>query len=109
VLFQPHRYSRTDRFRHEFADALATADNVGLLPVYAASEEPIAGVGSELIRDGLVQRGQANVTLLSGPEDVPAWLDTQVESGDLLLILGAGDIGRLVQPICEQLQSRREG
>ncbi len=106
VLFQPHRFSRTARFYREFADALAAADAVGLLPIYAASEETIADVDSELIAAVLAEKGRGHVTLLGGEEDVLDWLDAEVHRGDLLMTLGAGDIGRLVGPICEHLASR---
>jgi len=107
VLFQPHRYSRTAHFVREFADALASAQAVGLLPVYAAGEEEIAGVGSHLIQAALAEKRSPEATLLTGPEEVPTWLSAQLRAGDLLLLLGAGDIGRLVEPICEQLEQGR--
>ncbi|MHB8079271.1 MAG: UDP-N-acetylmuramate--L-alanine ligase [Candidatus Krumholzibacteriia bacterium] len=107
VLFQPHRYTRTARFRHEFADALAVADAVALLPVYAASEEPQAGVDSGLIASGLREKGLADTALVEDLDEVRAWLDAAVRPGDLLLTLGAGDIGRLVEPICGHLDARR--
>ena len=106
VLFQPHRYSRTQRFAPEFADALATADAVGLLPVYAASEKKSAGVDSNLIAEHLLQKGLQKVELLTGHEDIPAWLDTRAPAGSLVLTLGAGDIGRQLQGICEHLDQR---
>jgi len=109
VLFQPHRFSRTAHFRREFADALAGADRVGLLPVYAASEDPIPGVDSDLIATALQEKGLATVEVLAGPETVNDWLDRTVMPGDVLFTLGAGDIGRLVAPICAHLDTRRSG
>jgi UDP-N-acetylmuramate--alanine ligase len=53
VIFQPHRYSRTQAFMSEFATALSLADNVTLLEVYAASEKPIPGVSSEVISESM--------------------------------------------------------
>jgi len=106
VLFQPHRYSRTLRFAGEFADALAAADVVGLLPVYAASEEPLPGADSGLIASALARKGRDAVSLLAGTDDVGRWLDAVVAPGDLLVTLGAGDIGRLVEPICGHLAHR---
>ncbi len=108
VLFQPHRYSRTARFPREFADALAAAHVVGLLPIYAASEEPLPGVESRLIADALAAKGAGPVTLLSDAAQVMPWLDATVRPGDLLLTLGAGDIGRLVEPICRHLSGRSD-
>ncbi len=106
VLFQPHRFSRTRHFAREFADALSGADSVGLLPVYAASEEDPGDSGSELIAAELHQRSGREAVLLPGPEGLPAWLDEQAASGDLLVTLGAGDIGRLVPGICDHLDGR---
>jgi UDP-N-acetylmuramate--alanine ligase len=106
VLFQPHRYTRTARFRREFADALAAADVVGLLPVYGASEEPLPGVDSESVAVCLRERATGPVEVIDGPASVPAWLDEHARPGDVLLVLGAGDIGRLVDPICRHLERR---
>ena len=106
VLFQPHRYSRTEMFAREFADALASADTVGLLPVYAASEEPLPGVDSGLIASHLADKGLKKVSLLPGAETISSWLDDRVAAGSLVLVLGAGDIGRRVPDICNHLDQR---
>jgi UDP-N-acetylmuramate--alanine ligase len=106
VLFQPHRYSRTEQFAREFADALAGADAVGLLPVYAAGEETHAGADSGVIARHLTEKGLATVSLLDGPASIPAWLDAQAVPGAVLLTLGAGDIGRQVDSICRHLRER---
>lgn len=107
VLFQPHRYSRTAHFHREFADALAGADVVGLLPIYAASEEPQPGIDSELIGKGLRGKGLRDVSVLPELAAIGGWLDAVVRRGDLLLTLGAGDIGRQVETICESLTRGR--
>jgi UDP-N-acetylmuramate--alanine ligase len=106
VLFQPHRYSRTQIFAREFADALASAQTVGLLPVYAASEEPLPGVDSGLIAGHLADKGLHRVSLLPGAVGIGSWLDDRVVPGSLILILGAGDIGRQVPEICAHLDQR---
>jgi UDP-N-acetylmuramate--alanine ligase len=106
VLFQPHRYSRTSQFAAEFADALAAADAVGLLPVYAASEVQPLGVDSGLIASHLRDKGLERITLLNGHDAIGAWLEAEVPAGSLVLTLGAGDIGRQVQGVCDQLDAR---
>jgi len=106
VLFQPHRYSRTQYFCEQFADALAGAERVGLLPVYAAGEAPIAGVDSGLIAEAMARKGLSGVTLLDDASAITGWLDTVVATGDLLLTLGAGDIGRCVGDVCAHLDGR---
>jgi len=108
VLFQPHRFSRTARFAEEFADVLTGADGVALLPVYAAGETPAAGVSSGLIAEGLARRGADAVALLSGPAEVPAWVATAVAPGDLLLTLGAGDVGRLAPSLARLLDGETD-
>ena len=108
VLFQPHRYSRTERFAREFADALAGADAVGLLPVYAAGEEPRAGGDSAAIAERLAAKGRT-VDLLEGHAGIAGWLDRRVAAGALVLTLGAGDIGRQVDGVCAHLDGRGAG
>ena len=108
VLFQPHRYSRTERFAQEFADTLAVADAVALLPVYPAGETPREGVDSGLIAAAMAAKGLENVTMLDDPRDAPGWLDAVVEPGDLLLTTGAGDIGRMVGTLCEHLDDGKD-
>jgi UDP-N-acetylmuramate--alanine ligase len=105
VLFQPHRYSRTERFAREFADALAGADAVGLLPVYAAGEEPRPGGDSATIAAHLKAKG-CTVDLLKGFDGIVPWLDRRAGAGSLLLTLGAGDIGRQVEGVCRHLTAR---
>ncbi len=107
VIFQPHRYSRTKQFYQEFGDALAAASSVALLPVYAAGEPPEAGVDSGLIKKQLQAKGLDRVELINDSAELEDWVLSRVPSGGLLLILGAGDIGRQVDPICQMLQGRR--
>ncbi len=109
VLFQPHRYSRTACFAREFADVLAGAAEVGLLPVYAAGEDPQAGCGSEVVAEALHAKGTTVVTLLDGHQAIGPWLEAHVPAGSLLLTLGAGDIGREVAAVCARLDRRGEG
>ncbi|MCP4293215.1 MAG: UDP-N-acetylmuramate--L-alanine ligase [bacterium] len=107
VVFQPHRYSRTESFSHQFAEAMAAASQVALLPVYAASEKPIDGVDSSLIAISLNELDLHDVTLPDSQEELRHWLKTKVPAGNLLLVSGAGDIGRWVQDICDTLDERR--
>jgi UDP-N-acetylmuramate--alanine ligase len=79
---------------------------VGLLPVYGAGEDPIPGVDSGLIANHLRKKGLDRVSLVPGPESIPAWLDAAVPAGVLVLTLGAGDIGRRVGGICSHLDER---
>jgi UDP-N-acetylmuramate--alanine ligase len=103
VVFQPHRFSRTkdllDRFRGAFIDA----DTVIVLPIYAASEEPIPGVTAELL-----------ASRIEGPEvqyapDFPsavAAVVAQAHEGDLILTLGAGNVSQLGPMILAALEAK---
>jgi UDP-N-acetylmuramate--alanine ligase len=95
VLFQPHLYSRTRHLAAEFADALAAADDVTVTDVYPAREEPVPGVTGKLVVDALSDRG-----VLAGwtptVEQGAARLGRRSRPGDVLLVLGAGDVDRAV-------------
>ncbi|GHT59658.1 hypothetical protein AGMMS50239_06800 [Bacteroidia bacterium] len=97
VIFQPHLYSRTNDFYKEFAKSLSLADEVILIPIYPAREEPIPGVSSQMILD-LVTSSEKH---LFGKTE----LLEQVKKNkyEVLLIAGAGDIELLVEPIKNSL------
>jgi len=101
-IFQPHLYSRTRDHAGGFAQILDILDDVILLPVYPAREEPIEGVSSEMIYKMMKLKKKR----LLNKEDIPGELD--IENLDVLLTIGAGDIDRLVAPIEETLKRRRK-
>ena len=91
AVFQPHLYSRTRDFAQEFAAALELADIAILTDIYPARELPIPGVTSELI----LQSGTEKIQLLSGIEEVHQFLSPRLQSNDLVITMGAGDIWKL--------------
>lgn len=99
VVFQPHLYTRTRDFYQDFAKVLSLADEVLLLPIYPAREEPIEGVCSEMM-----------LPLMTVPTRVVPKADLvevlQAENPDTLITFGAGDIDRLCEPIAEALKDR---
>jgi len=95
LVFQPHRFTRTRDQFDAFARVLAGVDLVVLADVYAAGEAPISGIGSDPLAVAVEQRGGARVTRIGTPGDAPEALDAVIEQGDLLLVMGAGDIGAL--------------
>ena len=97
VVFQPHLYSRTQDFANEFAISLQGADDLVLLDIYPAREKPIPGVNSQKILD-LCSNPKKE---LCAKENLLSAL--QSKQIDVLLTLGAGDIGNLVQPIKHML------
>ena len=103
VIFQPHRYSRTEAFLEKFASTLDKADDVTLLEIYAASEQPIAGMSSSLIAD-LMTHGKFIPNFIEATDRVIEL----AKPGDLILTLGAGDVNSLAPIIAEGLRKRFE-
>jgi len=102
VIFQPHRFSRTQVFAAQFASALAAADHTFLLEVYAASEAPIPGVSSVAIASRMT-------TPVTYEPSMPATITSivaMVQPGDVVLTMGAGDVSALAPLILENLTSR---
>ncbi len=92
AVFQPHLYSRTKLFSDEFAEALALADEVIVAPIYAAREQPMDGVGGEAIVELMQRNGFANVRYAPDMDALPDELAASIRKGDMVLVLGAGDI-----------------
>ncbi|MET0637053.1 MAG: UDP-N-acetylmuramate--L-alanine ligase [Chitinophagaceae bacterium] len=106
ILFQPHLYSRTKDFADAFAAALDLADEVILLPIYPAREQPVPGVTSELIA-GKMNRAKVSI---KNREAFLDWMDSEYvktagrEYGSLFITAGAGDIDTLVPLIRKKLE-----
>ena len=97
VVFQPHLFSRTKDFINEFATSLQRADDLVLLNIYPAREKPIAGINSQALLDLCSNH---NKELCSKDQLISLLANKNI---DVLLTLGAGDIGTLVDPIKHML------
>jgi UDP-N-acetylmuramate--alanine ligase len=95
VLFQPHLYSRTRHLAGELAGALAAADDVTVTDVYPAREQPVPGVSGKLVVDALSDLGLL-AAYTPTVEQGTARLRRRAASGDVLLVVGAGDVDRAV-------------
>ncbi|MCF2587863.1 UDP-N-acetylmuramate--L-alanine ligase [Brevibacterium sp. UCMA 11752] len=89
AIFQPHLYSRTMEFRAEFGEALGLADEVVVLDVFPAREDPVPGVTGALIADRVPHE---NVTFVESFSEAVPYVAARVRPGDLVLTLGAGDV-----------------
>jgi UDP-N-acetylmuramate--alanine ligase len=103
VVFQPHRYSRTEKLHEMFGKCFYDADVLFLTDVYAAGEKPIEGVSSKLIYDSLVSFGHHNVTHLSDYGEIVDHVVEVARPGDVIVTLGAGDVHELCARILEKL------
>jgi UDP-N-acetylmuramate--alanine ligase len=93
VAFQPHRYSRTRDLLDDFANVLAEVDVLVLTEVYPAGEAPIAGADGKALARAIRARGKTDPVLIDHPRDLRVTLPALARDGDLILLLGAGDIG----------------
>jgi UDP-N-acetylmuramate--alanine ligase len=100
-IFQPHLYSRTRDLAEEFAKSLALLDELILLDIYPAREEPIKGVNSEMI----FKKIEGKNKVMCSKDELMSLLKER--SPQVLLTLGAGDIDQLVEPIRLWINTRR--
>ena len=106
VAFQPHRYTRTRDLMAEFGTALATADEVVLTDIYAASEEPIDGITIEALAAAVNRSRSTPVHVVPRLDQMAAVVADIAREGDLVLTLGAGSIGGLAALLVSELERR---
>jgi UDP-N-acetylmuramate--alanine ligase len=107
VVFQPHRYSRTQALMKEFGGALSGADEIVLTDIYAAGEPPLPGVTIEALADSIRASARGSVRVVPAVDDLPAVVTGLVRPGDLVITLGAGSIGTVGERILDTLRNRR--
>lgn len=105
LLFQPHRYTRTQALRDEFGKALALADAVVVTDVYAASEEPIPGVSGRMIADAAAAAGCPHAHYAASRVQAGVEAGRLLRPGDLLVTLGAGSIHEQGTALAKDLQT----
>lgn len=101
MLFQPHRYSRTRDLYDDFANVLGQVDVLLMLEVYPAGEKPIAGADSRALCRTIRNRGQIDPILVSEPDQVADILSKVIQNNDLILVQGAGNIGKIARNLAE--------
>ena len=100
VAFQPHRYSRTRDLFDDFAAVLSNVDALVLTEVYPAGEAPIAGADAKSLARSIRARGRIDPVVVGSAAELANVLPDVLRDGDLLLMMGAGDIGAAAQQIC---------
>jgi UDP-N-acetylmuramate--alanine ligase len=103
LVFQPHRYTRTRDLMDDFASVLSEADALVLLDVYAAGEEPIPGADGRSMARAVRTRGAVEPVFVENLDDLAGVLGGVLNDGDLVLTMGAGDIGAYAQSLPELL------
>ncbi len=105
AVFQPHLYSRTRFFADEFGAALGLADEVVVLDVYGAREDPEPGVSGALVA-GKIPLPVERVVYAPDRQAVPALVAGRARAGDIVLTMGAGDVTELGPKIVAELSTR---
>ena len=106
VVFQPHRYSRTNQLLREFGTALSAADEIVLTDIYAAGEDPIEGLTIERVAESVRAAGHCPVHVVKNLQALPAAVSQLVRPGDLVITLGAGSIGTVGDRILSELRDQ---
>ena len=99
VAFQPHRYSRTRDLFDDFAGVLSSVDALVLTEVYPAGEAPIVGADAKSLARAIRARGRIDPVVVNAASDLASVLPDVLHDGDLLLLMGAGDIGHAAQQL----------
>jgi len=105
LAYQPHRFTRTRDLFDQFAEVLSAADELVLCPVYSADEEPISGADSQALAKAIQARGELEPILLGDLGELPGVLEEIVADGDILALMGAGDIGVVAADLEQQASS----
>lgn len=103
VVFQPHRYSRTQLLIDEFATAFGDADSLFVLDIYAASEQPIEGITGKALAQRISEKGGRTAQYASSFEEVVGLVKAVAQEGDMVLTLGAGSVSQLGPMVLESL------
>ena len=106
AIFQPHLYSRTRDCWEEFARALQGADQVFVTDIYGSREEPLPGIHAGLISEAMVAQGYAEVEYIPCKGRIAGHVLETCRPGDLVMTLGAGDVGGVADQVLEGLRAR---
>lgn len=104
VIFQPHRYSRTQLLLDEFARAFAAADYLVITDIYAAGEQPVEGVNAQALLKKIKEEALNKKAIYLPKENIPGHIKKVIRSGDLVITLGAGDIVKVSDALAEELK-----
>ncbi|MCK5869942.1 UDP-N-acetylmuramate--L-alanine ligase [Methylococcaceae bacterium CS1] len=103
VVFQPHRYSRTRDLFEDFVNVLSTVDVLILLEIYPAGEEPIQGADGRALSSAIRARAQVNPVFVENSEDLAEILVGIIKPNDVLLTMGAGNVGHIATELPQQI------
>ena len=106
AVFQPHRYTRLSKLMAQFATSFNQADVLVVTEIYPAGEDPIPGVTAEALFDEIRQFGHRHVCFEPDLKKIPALLEKIAAPNDMVIILGAGNVNRIIPEIIDRLEAR---
>jgi len=109
AVVQPHRYTRLHDLFEDFCTAFNQADTVIVAPVYTAGESPIEGADRDGLVEGLKSHGHRRALALSGPEALPRLIQEEADKGDMVVLMGAGDITHWANDLPKALSELKAG
>jgi UDP-N-acetylmuramate--alanine ligase len=107
VVFQPHRYSRLSALMHKFATSFNQADILLLTEIYPAGEKPIKGVTGKALFEEIQEFGHKKVYFAKDMKKIPDLVEELAEPEDMIFILGAGNINKVIPEIIKRLERRK--
>ncbi|MFZ3045737.1 MAG: UDP-N-acetylmuramate--L-alanine ligase [Desulfatirhabdiaceae bacterium] len=108
VVFQPHRYTRTQALFEEFTRAFYQSDVLVVLPIYAAGETVIEGIDAKKLSENIRLHGHKDVLYLENPDAAVSHLTQIVRKDDVVLTLGAGDVWKIGEALLKKLKTDHE-
>ncbi|WP_373501644.1 UDP-N-acetylmuramate--L-alanine ligase [Desulfococcus sp.] len=109
VVFQPHRYTRTQALFSDFTRAFYQSDLLMVLPIYSAGESPIEGIDAKALYEGIRMHGHKDVFWGDEPGRAVSKLEEILAPGDVLLTLGAGDVWRIGETVLKNMRKASAG
>lgn len=107
-VFQPHRYTRTQLLFNEFCACFKGCDKLIVTDIYAASEDPIEGVNSQKLAEGIKKTSGVDVEYVPSMADIESYLAANARTGDLVMTIGAGDVYKVGEALVADLQRSNE-
>ena len=104
VIFQPHLFSRTQKLKDRFGTCWSDADKVIITPIYPAREKEILGVTGKLIVESAISKGYKNISYMESTQEIIKWCLVNLNEGDILLTMGAGDVYKIGEEILKKLK-----
>ncbi len=108
VVFQPHRYTRTEDLMDEFSSSFHNADSLVILDIYSAGEMPIKSINSETLSQKIKKTGHNDVLYIKEKEAVIGHIVSHIQKGDVLLTLGAGNVWKIGEEILHRLKGNEK-